>query len=77
MKGTVEIILIPDTVTEANRKVVIPPKTAEGMEVSAAANFENTPIIIRKKQAAYPALRLAQRVRAITPLFWANAIKYG
>jgi len=69
VKGTVEMIRRPETATDAKRKVVIPPRTADGIAVKAAANFENTPITIRKKQAAYPAFRFAQRVRAITPLF--------
>jgi hypothetical protein len=72
VKGTVAIILIPEIATEANRKVVMPPRTADGMDVNAAANFENKPMTIRKKHAAYPALRFAHRVRAMTPLFWAK-----
>ncbi|KAG5304413.1 hypothetical protein I7I50_11503 [Histoplasma capsulatum G186AR] len=47
---TVDMIRIPDTVTDANRKVVIPPNTAEGIATSAAANLENIPISTRKKQ---------------------------
>ena len=66
------MILNPETATEANKKVVIPPKTEAGMAVKAAANFEKMPMTMRKKQAAYPALRLAQRVKAMTPLFWAK-----
>jgi len=72
VNGIVEMMRIPETATEPNRKVVIPPRTEDGMATSAAANFENTPIMIRKKQQAYPAFRFAQRVRAITPLFWAK-----
>jgi hypothetical protein len=44
VKGIVEIILIPEIATAANKKVVIPPRTAEGMETSAAANFEKIPL---------------------------------
>jgi hypothetical protein len=72
VKGTVLMMRIPDTATEENKNVVIPPRTAGGIAVSAAANLEKMPMIMRKKQQAYPALRFAQRVRAITPLFWAN-----
>lgn len=72
MNGTVEIILIPEMVTEANKKVVIPPRADAGMTTSAAAYLEKIPMRIKKKQAAYPAFLLAQRVRAITPLFCAK-----
>jgi hypothetical protein len=52
VKGTVEMIRIPEIATEAKRKVVMPPKTAEGIEVKAAANLENNPMMIRNKHAA-------------------------
>jgi hypothetical protein len=45
VNGMVEIILIPETATAANRKVVMPPKTAEGIETRAAANFEKMPLL--------------------------------
>ena len=63
---------IPDTATELKRNVVKPPSTGAGIETSPAANLEKMPMTERKKQAPYPALRLAQRVRAMTPLFWAK-----
>jgi hypothetical protein len=69
VKGIVDIILIPDTVTALKRKVVIPPKTAEGMATSAAANFAKMPMTISQKQHPYPAFRFAHLVSAITPLF--------
>lgn len=52
VKGIVAMIRIPLIATEANRKVVMPPRTAFGMEVRAAANLEKSPIMIKKKQAA-------------------------
>ena len=52
VKGTVEMMRIPLIATEANKKVVIPPRTADGIEVNAAANLENRPMTMRKKQAA-------------------------
>lgn len=69
VNGTVEMIRIPDTATELNRNVVRPPSTGDGIATNAAANLENTPMTMRKKQAPYPAFRLAHRVKAMTPLF--------
>jgi hypothetical protein len=71
VKDIVDITLIPEMATALKRDVVIPPRTALGMATKAAANLEKTPMTIRKKQQALPALRFAQRVSAITPLFWA------
>lgn len=62
----------PEMATDAKRKVVIPPRTEAGIATSAAENLEKTPMTMRKKQAKYPAVRLAQRVSAMTPLFWAK-----
>lgn len=42
VNGMVLMILIPETVTALKRNVVIPPRTADGMAMSAAANFEKT-----------------------------------
>lgn len=64
---TVERILRPETITEVNRKVVMPPMTEGGSTVIAAPNFEQTPARNRMKQAAYPARREAQPLSAITP----------
>jgi len=72
VNGIVEMMRIPETATAEKRKVVIPPRTGDGMATIAAANFENTPMTIKKKQQQYPALRFAHRVRAITPLFCAK-----
>jgi hypothetical protein len=52
VKGTVAMMRRPDTATLAKRKVVIPPRTAAGMAVKAAANLEKIPMMMRKKQAA-------------------------
>ena len=75
VKGMVLMIRMPETATALKRKVVIPPRTAAGMATSAAANLEKMPMMRRKKQAAYPALRLAHRVRAMTPLFCAKVLR--
>lgn len=72
VNGTVEMIRIPDTATAENRKVVIPPRTEDGIDTSAAANLENMPMTSSQKQQAYPAVRLAHRVKAMTPLFCAK-----
>lgn len=48
VSSVVEIILIPETVTEENKKHVIPPRTVLGMETIAAANFAKMPMMIRK-----------------------------
>ncbi len=52
VKGTVEIIRIPEMATALKRKVVMPPRTEAGMATRAAANLEKTPITMRKKQQA-------------------------
>ena len=39
VKGMVEMMRMPETVTAEKRKVVMPPRTAEGMATSAAANL--------------------------------------
>jgi hypothetical protein len=52
VKGIVEMMRIPDATTEANRNVVMPPSTAEGIATSAAANLANIPIMRSQKQAA-------------------------
>lgn len=52
VKGIVEMMRIPDATTEAKRKVVMPPRTAEGMATRAAANLAKMPMIRSQKQAA-------------------------
>jgi len=69
VNGAVEMILIPEMATEANRKVVMPPSTDAGIAASAAATLDKMPIKIKKKQAEYPAFQLTQQVRAITSCF--------
>ncbi len=72
VNGTVEMMRMPETATELNRNVVSPPSTGAGIATNAAANLEKTPMMMRKKQAPYPAFRLAHRVSAMTPLFYAE-----
>ena len=43
-------IRIPDTATAVKRKVVIPPRTDDGIATKTAANLENNPMMKRKKQ---------------------------
>jgi hypothetical protein len=43
------MIARPLTAMEVNRNVVIPPKTADGMAVRAAANLEKIPAMMRKR----------------------------
>lgn len=52
VNGMVEMILIPETATAENRKVVMPPSTAGGIATSEAANLDKTPIKINQKQQA-------------------------
>lgn len=52
VKGQVEIIRIPEIETAENKKVVIPPRTALGIETRAAANLLNIPITSNQKQQA-------------------------
>src|SRR5579871_4661737 len=72
VNGHVDIIRTPETATAENRKVVIPPNTGLGMATSAAANLLKIPMMSNQIQQQYPALRFAQRVSAITPLFCAK-----
>jgi hypothetical protein len=65
VNGTIEMIRRPLVATEANRKVVMPPSTAEGIATRAAANLLKTPMRMSQKQAANPAFRLAHRVKAV------------
>lgn len=51
-KCIVEIIRIPDTATDENKNVVIPPRTEEGIATRAAATLENMPSRRRNTQAA-------------------------
>ena len=46
------IILIPDTATALKRKVVIPPRTADGIATRAAANLAKIPMMMSQKQHA-------------------------
>ena len=46
----VDRILTPETATAVKRNVVIPPSTAPGIATKTAANFENIPMMKRKKQ---------------------------
>jgi hypothetical protein len=47
LNGTLFTIAIPATATDANKNVVIPPRTEAGIETRAAENFAKTPIIIK------------------------------
>jgi len=40
---------MPDTATAVKRKVVMPPRTGEGIAVRAEANFVKIPARIRKR----------------------------
>jgi hypothetical protein len=68
----VEMIRRPLVATEAKRKVVMPPSTADGIATRAAANLLKIPMMRSQKQAAYPAFRLAHRVKAM--LFFVSSI---
>jgi hypothetical protein len=46
--------------------------TGLGIDKKTPEILPKTPKMIRKMEQANPALRLAQRVRAMTPLFWAK-----
>lgn len=65
-----DITRTPETTTLANRNVVTPPRTGFGMARNTPESFPMMPNKMRKKQHQRPAARLAQRVIAITPLFW-------
>lgn len=65
----------PEVATEANKKVVTPPSTGSGIAKKTPESLPRMPKTIRKKQHHRPAPRFAQRVMAITPLFWANTDK--
>mmetsp|Transcript_15351 Transcript_15351/g.31689 ORF Transcript_15351/g.31689 Transcript_15351/m.31689 type:complete len:224 (+) Transcript_15351:257-928(+) len=65
---------IPLTKTLANKKIVIPPKTASGIEVIIPAILPKTPKKMSQHPQAYPARRLAHLVKAMTPLFWEKVV---
>jgi hypothetical protein len=48
VKGTRLTMAIPETATAQKRKVVMPPRTEEGMATRAALNLAKSPIMIRK-----------------------------
>lgn len=51
VKGTpAEMMRTPETATEPKRNVVMPPRTGDGIETSAAANLERMPVRISQKQ---------------------------
>lgn len=52
LKCTLLMMRIPDVATEANRNVVMPPSTDEGMETRAAANLLKMPMMRSQKQQA-------------------------
>ena len=62
----------PLTHTLANKNVVTPPRTGFGMARKTPESLPRTPKRMRKAQHQRPAVRLAQRVIAMTPLFWAK-----
>ena len=66
-----EIRTVPETATFAKRNAVMPPSTQSGMVVMNAAILAKSPKKINHAAQAIPAQRDAQRVNAITPLFWA------
>lgn len=59
----------PATAMVLYRKTCIPPKTEGGIEAKMAPNLPNMPMRMRKPEAHHPALRLAQPVNTMTPLF--------
>mmetsp|Transcript_54216 Transcript_54216/g.172089 ORF Transcript_54216/g.172089 Transcript_54216/m.172089 type:complete len:219 (-) Transcript_54216:1052-1708(-) len=75
--GSLAMIAMPETITLANRKIVMPPSTQSGMEAITPANFPRTPKRISQMAHEMPAAREAQRVRAITPLFWEKVVLGG
>jgi hypothetical protein len=74
-----ERTLIPAAMTDPKRKVVTPPRTGLGIERNTPDSLPRTPYRIKKQAQMTPAFRFAQRVKAITPLFWAKIliVRYG
>lgn len=68
------MILMPEAMTLANRKVVMPPNTQSGMVVMTAANLAITPRTNSQMAQDQPAWREATAVREMTPLFWAKVV---
>lgn len=68
--------LIPAAITEPNRKVVTPPRTGFGIERKTPDSLPRTPYRMRKLAQKKPAFRLAHRVKAMTPLFWAKILSF-
>jgi hypothetical protein len=65
---------MPETITPVNKKVVIAPSTALGIDSMMAANLAITPSRNSQQQHATPARRDAQRDSEITPLFCAYVV---
>ena len=55
----------------------MPPTTQMGMEANAAPSFPMTPNTMSQPAHAKPAERDAQRVSAMTPLFWLKVVFGG
>jgi hypothetical protein len=75
LKPSMEMTLMPETHTEANRNVVMPPSTQLGMVVTHAPTLASTPKQNSQMPQEMPAHREAQRVRAMTPLFCAKVVE--
>jgi hypothetical protein len=63
---------MPTQATLAKRKVVMPPNTGCGMVVITAATLAKMPARMSQKAVAKPAVREAQLVSWMTPLFCAK-----
>ena len=50
--GIVDMIRIPATATAENKKVVMPPRTEDGIATKDAANLANMPMMNSQKQHA-------------------------
>ena len=72
--GTLLSTVIPDTMTLAKRKVVMPPSTQSGMDATTPPNLPMSPKRKRNTAQLRPAAREAHRVSAITPLFWEKVV---
>ena len=68
---------MPLTMTIVKHCTTMPPTTQMGMEANAAPSFPMTPNTMSQPAHAKPAERDAQRVSAMTPLFWLKVVFGG
>ena len=73
--GSCSRMCMPEARTLANRKVVMPPSTHEGMDWMNAPIFDRMPRMSSQMPQEIPTRRDATFVRLMIPLFWAKVVR--